>query len=54
MLHIKITNPLDTVLLLDADGCPLPNSYEINGEDLLSAIALFVNTKAEMEEINNG
>lgn len=50
MTTIQITDSKDLFFIRDAHG----GAYNFSGEDLISALELFINTKAEMEEINNG
>lgn len=52
MITIYINEPLDTVLIMRKGEVQHDVSHLINGEELISAVALFINTKKEMEEDN--
>lgn len=48
MTTINITDINEMFFIKDTQG----GAYKFSGDDLISALALFVNTKAEMEEEN--
>jgi hypothetical protein len=49
MTTIQITDINEMFFIKDTQG----GAYTFSGDDLISALALFVNTKEEMEEKND-